>query len=294
MPVVVNPPFARLPEIGTDGKIKRIDGTLDILAIPRNPLIDQATRDKIRPLVQNWQAEVDQLAIDNLDFLEKIEPPAGGPGVIDGVHVNDQPSMHAVTEMMTQLMSAGPLSNHLEMKEGFSREQSQRNQEIVTDYLQQVMNEIMAAAKTDTEEGKVAQIDNVSRFLFYISCRDSIESYHRQLEESAAIMDQCVASLSLPADQKGKANEAASACKLAATPAEQRKAARKVLDTLTFDQRRAALSKARELLGPADPISKLGPSIPPPPDAGKPIASKPAPADAQPASTLPSGAQPIK
>src|SRR5687768_1476502 len=61
------PPFDRLAKLGPDGKVIRIEGVLDIMAIPRNTLIDQATREKIRPLVKNWVADVDQLAIDNLD-----------------------------------------------------------------------------------------------------------------------------------------------------------------------------------------------------------------------------------
>jgi hypothetical protein len=290
MPVVVNAPFDRLAKLGPDGKITRIDGVLDILAIPRNTFIDQATRDRIRPLVKTWQEEVDQLAIDNLDFMEQIEPSDGSTGIIETVNINDMQSVHRVAEMMTQLMSAGPLSNHLEMKEAFTREQSQRNQEIVSDYLQQIMNEIMAEAgkpaqgQERNEEQKVTQVNAVSHFLYYISCRDSIESFHRQLEEAAPIMSQCVGG-----SDAAKLKDAIAACKSASTPAERRKASRTVLDGLTFDQRRAALSKAREILGPADPIATLGPPIPPPPGAGQPVNQQPAAPAA-----LPAGGQPIK
>ncbi len=279
MPVAVNPPFTRLAELGPDGKIIRVDGNLDLLAMPRNTFVDQACRDRVRPIVKAWMADVDQLTIDNLDFLEKIEPPNGGPGVIDNVNINDQATLHAVAQMMTMLMAAGPLSNHLEMKEGFNREQSQRNQEIVSDYLQQVMNEIMKEAGVPNaqgqelnEEQKLAQVNSVSRFLYHISCRDTIDAYHRQLADAAPVMDKAVASLGLSADQSAKLKDLVAACKSAGTVQEKRKASRAVLDALTFDQRRAVLTKALEINGPCDPLATMGPPIPPPPNAGTPAA----------------------
>ena len=58
VPMAINPPFARLAELGPDGKIKRVDGILDVLAIQRNKLVDEATREKIRPNIANLQAFV--------------------------------------------------------------------------------------------------------------------------------------------------------------------------------------------------------------------------------------------
>jgi hypothetical protein len=259
------PPWDRLAKLGDDGKVIRVEGILDILAIPRNNFIDAATRERIRPMVSNWMAEVDQLAIDNLDFLEMIERPDGQPGVIEKLELNDNQNVHRVAQMMTQLMSTGPLSNHLEQLGGLNREQSQRNQEIVSDYLQQVMNEIMAAGGTpnvqgvtpQTEEDKVKQVNLVSRFLYGISCRDTLDSYRRQLASSAAVMDKAVASLDLAAAAKAKVDPLLPACKSASDTVAKRKAARAVLDQLEFDQRRAALNKARELAGQYDPLADL-------------------------------------
>jgi hypothetical protein len=286
---VVNPPFARLAELGPDGKVKKIDGILDIMAIPRNPTVDDATRERIRPLVKNWLADVDQLAIDNLDFIEKIEPPAGGPGVIENVKVEDMKSLQYAAQMMTQLMSAGPLSSYLEQKEGFTKEQGQMNQQITSDYLQQQMNEIMAkyggnnttAQAGLTAEQKAAQVNEISRFLYYISCRDAMACYHRMLEQGAPLMDQAIQSLRLTPEQQSSLKKPLADCKAAGSAEAKRRAARDVLDQLTFDQRREALARARDLAPPYDPISELGPPIPPPPNAGQPVAAQPqAPAPA--------------
>jgi hypothetical protein len=261
------PPFDRLAKLGPDGKVIRVEGILDILAIPRNKLIDDATREKIRPLVKNWVADVDQLAIDNLDFIEKIEPADGSPGVIDTLEINDMPKVHYVAQMMTQLMSAGPLSAHLEQKEGLNRDQSNLNQQISSDYLQQVMNEIMAAAGTPNditqkpadEAAKVKQVNAVSRFLYHISCRDAMTSFHRMLVSGAPHMEKAVAGLGLSAADMAKLKEPLAAAKAAKTDAEKQKASRAVLQQLPFDQRRAALQKARELSPAYDPIAELPP-----------------------------------
>lgn len=285
-PVINLPPWDRLAKLGPDGKVIRVEGILDILAIPRNNFIDAATRERIRPMVMNWMAEVDQLAIDNLDFMEMIERPDGQPGVIDKLELNDNQNVHRVAQMMTQLMSTGPLSNHLEQLGGLNREQSQRNQEIVSDYLQQVMNEIMAAGGTPnvqgttptSEEDKVKQVNLVSRFLYGISCRDTLDSYRRQLASSAAVMDKAVASLDLPADVKAKVTPLLPACKSAADTAAKRKATRAVLDQLSFDQRRAALTKARDLAGQYDPLAELPPQGSFPDPTKKDATAAPAPA----------------
>lgn len=281
VPVLINPPFDRLAKLGPDGKVVRIDGMLDILAIQRNPLVDQATRERIRPVVMAWVSDIDRLTIDNLDFLEKIQPPQGGPGIIETVDINNQPTLQPVSQMMTQLMSAGPLSNHLELREVFTREQSARNQEIVSDYLQQVMNEEMKSnGDPNDQAAKLRQINTVSHFLFYMSCRDALESYNRQLERSAPIMDKVIDGLDLPSETKSKLGPAITAAKSAADAKARRKAAREVLNGLDFDQRRAALAKALEINGPWDPIAELGPAIPPPPNAGMPINTPAAPSDA--------------
>lgn len=276
------PPFDRLAKLGPDRKIIRVDGILDILAIPRNKLVDQATRDRIRPLVQAWMADVDQLVIDNLDFIEKIEPPDGSQSVIDSVDLQNQKRLLYVTQMMTQLMSAGLLTPYLETKEGFNRAQAELNQQIVNDYLQQVMNEVMAEngvpndinQRPQDETAKLKQANAVSRFLYRLSCRDAIESYHRQLEHGAQHMEQATASLQLAPEQQAKLKPAVAAAKSASTPEAKRKATRAVLDLLTFDQRREVLARARDLAPPYDPVAELPPYQPPAPAA----AAQPAPA----------------
>jgi hypothetical protein len=257
------PPFESLAKKGPDGKVIRIEGILDIIALDRNPLIDEASRAKMRPMVKEWLDEVETLAIDNLDFMEMFEPYDGSPGLLDTAEIADTQKIHMIAQIMTQLMSAGPMSATLESKGAITRDQSMLNQQITSEYLQAVMNEIMADAGTPNDktnppanpEDKTKQINLVSRFLYGISCRDTQSSYHRMLSQAAPNMDKIVATLNLPKDAAAKIQPAVAQVKAAKTDAEKRQAVRNVMKDLPFAERQAVLRKAREMAPPFDPLT---------------------------------------
>jgi hypothetical protein len=252
------PPFESLAKPGPDGKIQRLGGILDILALRVNPQVDAATMEKVRPLVKEWMADVDQIAIDNLDFLEKIEPLDGTPGMIDSFDISQSDKLTTIGQIMTHLMSAGPLSSYLETKGALTREQSQLNQQITSEYLQKVMNEIMAEngvpndmnQRPQSEEERTKQVNTISRFLYELSCRDAVESYHRLLVQTAPNVDKALAAINAKADQA-----AVSKAKAASSDKDKRAAVREVMKSLSFDQRRALLEKGRELAGDFDPLA---------------------------------------
>jgi hypothetical protein len=269
------PQFDPIAKKGPDGKVIRVEGVVDILAFDKNEKIDAATREKIKPVILNWLADVDQLAIDNLDFLEKIEPPDDKPGMLDNIDVDDHAQLQQMSQMMSQLMSAGPLSNHLEMKGVLTREQSQLNQQITSDYLQQCMNELMdqypdlskdgvdeeklddkgkAEHQAKLEAAKKARINNLTKFLYGLSCKDTISSYHRLMADAAPHIDAIVASLNLTGAQASKVRELVPAVKAAKTKTEQKNAVRKLMNELNFDQRRELLTKSQELSPVTDPL----------------------------------------
>ncbi|MFN0132217.1 MAG: hypothetical protein ACKVW3_06755 [Phycisphaerales bacterium] len=253
--------FETLALRDAQGKVIRVSGILDILAMKKNAMLDDAARAKLRPIITNWLADVDQLAIDNLDFLERIAPPNGEPGVVDKLNLEEMPTVHAVAQMMTQLMSAGPLTTHCEMKGGFTPEQSQQNQRIVSDYLQAVMNEIMAEAGRPNDaaiavpaEAQKQSANAVSKFLYGVSSRDSMYQYRRMMADAAVNIDAVVGSLGLSGSAADKVKGLVPAAKSAATFNDRIKAVRTIMNELTFDQRRALLQKARELKPITDPF----------------------------------------
>ncbi len=257
----VAPQFESLAKKGPNGKIVRLEGVVDILAFENNKLIDQPTREKCKPFILAWLADVDQLMIDNLDFVLKIEPADGQPGLLDNIDVDDHVKLQQMSQMMSQLMSAGPLSNHLELKGALTRDQSGLNQQITSDYLQQTMNEIMAEnpekpdGAGDAEKAKKDRINNLTRFLYALSCKDPISSYHRIAADSAANIDTVVASLKLEGEQAKAAAAMVPAIKAAKSKTDKFNAVRKLIGILKFDQQRAFLTKAQELAPVTDPLA---------------------------------------
>jgi hypothetical protein len=251
------PKYDSLAVPGPDGKIVRLEGIIDLLALHKNPLVDAATLERVRPVVKEWMKDVDQIAIDNLDFIHQIEPLDGSPGIIDRFDITATDRLTTLGQIMTHLMSNGPLAPYLETKGALNREQSQLNQTISADYLQRVMNEIMAdagmpnnlAEPAKDEQEKTERVNTVSRFLYGLSCRDAVQSYHRILVQTAPNIDRVLTAISVPVPP------AAAKAKAAKTSEEKRAAVREVMKGLSFDQQRALLEKGRELAGDFDPLA---------------------------------------
>jgi hypothetical protein len=257
------PPFESMVVRGPDGKVKRIEAQLDLLALHRNVLVDDATRERIRPVLHEWIADLDQLVIDNLDFLERVLPPDGSTGVIDQIDLNNAATVQPVAQMMNQLIAAGPLTAHLQSKGVLTREQSDLNQRIISDYLQQVMNEVLAAnqvpaaqgAQPQNQEERNRQVNTVSRHLYALSARDAISSYYRQMESAAPHAEQIVAATELGSEVAQKVRPLVAEAKSAQTDLERRRSVRMILNELTFDQRREFLQRAKEIVPERDPLA---------------------------------------
>lgn len=254
------PSFTSLAKKGEDGKVIRIEGVVDIAAFAVNSKIDAATLARIRPAVLEWIADVDQLAIDNLDFIERLEPAPGKKGLLDKVDVEDKVQVTQMTQMMNQLMSAGPLTATLEVKEQLNKEQSGLNQMITSDYLQQCMNEIQAEpvpAELAGQDQAIRnwRINNLTKFLYHLSCKDPIASYQRMNADAGKNIDRVVGAMNLSGEQASKVAAEVPAVKAAGNKLEQRAAVRKLMDHLSFEQRREFLARTREIAPVTDPFA---------------------------------------
>lgn len=258
-PTPPQPTFTSLAKKGPDGKVIRLEGVVDIAAFAVNPLIDAATLERIRPAVLEWIADVDQLAIDNLDFIERLEPAPGQKGLLDKVDVEDKVQITQMSQMMNQLMSAGPLTATLEVKQQLTKEQSGLNQTITSDYLQQCMNEIQAEPVPPELAGNEQairnwRVNNLTKFLYHLSCKDPIASFQRMLVDAARNIDRVVDAMNLSGEQASKVRAEIPAVKAAATRPEQRAAVRRLMGHLSFEQRREFLARTREIAPVTDPF----------------------------------------
>lgn len=242
-------------DTGPDGKVARPDAMLDVLALQHNPLLDAAARERLRPIVRSWVAEVDKQLIDNIDFMERIEPADGSPGILSTLDANDGTMMRMINQMVLQLGAAGNLTTRLHNEGELKQDEFTLNQQIVAEYLQRCMREDNPQNNgPDKPEDAAERTNRYNRFLFAVAASDASASYHRQLTEAAPNMDKLVASLNLKPPDAAKLKDSVSAATSAKTDLDRRKASRAVLDRLTFDQRRAVLSKSRELAPPFDPF----------------------------------------
>jgi hypothetical protein len=251
--------FDSMAVAGPDSKIIRLDAPLDLIALQRNPMVKGDTREKLRPAIAEWISEVERIAIDNLDFLEEIEPPAGGPGVLDQLDSANSDAMHHVNQIMLQLGAAGNLGNALSSRNLLDRDQFTLNQHITAEYLQRCMAEVAPPnEKIADQQQSLDRTNRYNRFLFGVSSSDAMSAYHRLLAQGAPNMARIVAALNLPAPEAAKLKDKAAAAGAATDEGARRRAARAVLNDLSFPQRQAALRTARELAPPFDPFPAQG------------------------------------
>jgi hypothetical protein len=260
-PPATTPKYDSLVRKGPDGKVIPIEGVVDAHSLLRNPMVDEATRQRARAAIEDWGADVNQLAIDNLDFLEKIDD----EGLIDKFDFNDNDQLRMMSQIMVPFMSAGPLTKRLQDKGLISAEQGQLNSIIVNDYLQALFNENLGGGfdpiRGDEPEAKQKEklnnINKLTHFLYYTTCRDARESYHQMMIDSAPNAERIVSSLSLSADQGAKLKPALAAVRKATTDADKMKQVHDLLKHLNFDQRRAYLQKAVEMGAAKNPVDAV-------------------------------------
>lgn len=240
-PRVVSQSFDQIVIRDSGGKVVRLGGFLDVLAMRMAPEIDDATWTKAAPLIDEWVYDTDRSVIDNLDFVEALDG-----GVLDTLNLMDQASNRRMMEMVMQFVAIGPLASYLEMKGGLTRAQGQLVTNIANEYHQQIMNEINEATKKqvaglpeDEQQNKIVHAS--SRFIFKLMARDALASYDRQLDALAPRFDAVVAGVKPDAKAAAAIKAASAAIKAADSPEDTRAAVKKGLAALTFDQRRAVL-----------------------------------------------------
>jgi hypothetical protein len=258
-PPAGTPKFDSLAKKGADGKYIQIDGVIDARALFVNPQVDDATRQKARPVAEEWGADVNQLAIDNLDFLEKID----NDGLIDKLDFNNMDQVRYMSQITVPFASTGPLTSRLQNKGVLTSEQASTNSIITNDYYQAIFTEILGNGGTvpdpvrfddapETQKDKIDRVNKLTHYIYYIACRDARESYHQIMVDSASSADKLVAAVA--PDAASKAAKQIAAAKGATTEADKLAKTADLLKQLSFDQRRAYLQKAVEAGANHDPI----------------------------------------
>jgi hypothetical protein len=236
----------RIAKPGTDGKINRIDGFAEVIALKQSIKVDAATREKIKPAAKEWLLDVQQQVIDNLDFVAELEPFDGKPGFFETFDPANPKSLERTGIYQKLLASPGSLVNVLEFKHLLEPVQAQAARQLVYDYDQSVMKDVMADAKDSLA---------TSKYQYTIAYRDAIGMFHRLLDRAAPKLDEAIAALKLTAEQAEAVKPLAAAVKEAKDPAATRTAVKAVLAKLPLIQQRNLMNKVRDLAPITDPYS---------------------------------------
>jgi hypothetical protein len=266
------PPHDPLYKLDAAGKVIRIPGSLEAIALDRSPLTDAATRERIEPVVKEWTADLNELAVDNVDFMEKLDA-----GLIERTSPTDVNQARTVQTIINHLASAGPLSGRLVLKGLIDARQSQMMMQMSNEYVQAVATELTSGAQQLLPGQNQVQMQQavslaINRWYQSLPARDVREQYRRILVDSAPMVDQLVPKLGLSAEAQARIKPEVAAVKAAASEEDRLVAVRLLLDDLTFDQRRTYLGKAVELGAAPDPFhpAPLFPSALPAPGAYTP------------------------
>ena len=141
-------PFQTLIVRDGNGKVLRITGVLDAASIMKNSLIKPDDRATMEPYIAEWAADVNQLVIDNLDFVEKIEA-----GFLDNLVATDMATMKIAQTMNGQLGSAGTLASRLIQKGVLEGQAAQATVQMTNEYIQAVYAEVIGEGRARSAGG---------------------------------------------------------------------------------------------------------------------------------------------
>lgn len=248
------PPYESLVKRGPDGRVIRITGCLEALALKQNPLVTPEMMEQIKPAVKEWTADINQLVIDNVDLLERLDA-----GLLDHAESSDIAKARIVQTIIGQLNSAGQLSQRLMQERVIELRPAQLIMQMSNEYIQAVAQDLVRpqaneGSAADQQARQTAQAQSVNHWYQSLSMRDAREQYRRILVDSAPMLDQILPTLGLAGDAQTKVQAKAAAVKSASTDVDKLVAVRSLLDDLSFDQRRAYLAKAVGLGAAADPF----------------------------------------
>lgn len=236
----------RIGKPGPDGKIVRIDGFAELIAIKQCVKVDNATREKAKPVARDWLLDVQQQVIDNLDFIAEIEPFDGKPGYFETMDFANPKAMERTGVYQKLLASPGSLVNALEFRHILEPGQAEAMRRLVYDYDQAVLKDAMA----DPNSAKVTP-----KYQYTVAYRDAIGMFHRLLDRAVPKIEEAAASLKLSTEQSEAVKPLIAAVKEAKDQAMQRKAVKELLLKLPLIQQRNLMNKVKDLSPITDPYS---------------------------------------
>lgn len=239
--------------------MKQLGGNLDAIALTKNTFVKPGDLEKMKPIIAEWLADVNQMVVDNLDLLERLDKEK----LVDEMDLNDTARIRLISQIMAPLASIGSLTQRLEQRGVISREASVQNQQASTDYLQKWFEQFQSGAGGPMVAADANPMNELSRFLYYMSNRDIRVQHAAILRDAAGLLDQITPAAAVKPEQKSAFDAAAAKVKGAGDDLARVLAMKELLGTISFEQQRAMLGKALEL-GAAGDVFKFPPAVPHP------------------------------
>lgn len=236
-PVVARPvelpslPYKSLAEKGADGKLAPLTEPIYIAALRVNPTVTDDERTKIEPYLKTRREAYEQIAIDNIDFLQEIDG-----GLIEKLNMADSNDAKKVQKIRA-LAGKGTLSAALRDAKLLSDVQIKFGDKIVKERNEAEIAELKAAAG-GKEGDKKAAADVVTPHLLRQAVSESLLARRGLYLELANNLAKLEGSLGLDAAALGTLKSAVASAK---DDASKIAAVQASFKGLNADQARAAL-----------------------------------------------------
>jgi len=224
-------PYKSLAEKGPDGKLLPLTEPIYIAALRVNPAVTDDERSKIEPYLKTRREAYEQIAIDNIDFLQEIDG-----GLIDKLNMADSNDAKKVQKIRA-LAGKGTLSAALKEAHLLSEMQIKFGDKIVKERNEAEIAELKAASGKRGDDKKAAA-DVVTPHLLRQAVSESILARRGLYLELANNLPKLEGSLGLDAGVLGTLKSGVAAAK---DDASKVAAVHAAFKGLTPDQARTAL-----------------------------------------------------
>jgi hypothetical protein len=242
-PVAV-PNFPVIYEKDKDGKVIPVGGNLDAIALTKNELVTKADLEKMKPVIREWTADVNQMVADNLDLFERLETEK----LVDELDIEDMERLRLVAGIMAPFAAVGGLAQKLEKAQVLTGNALITTQQASADYLQKFFDEF--GAGTDVPRGQPiaeqqrASLNNLSRFAYYMSNREARVQYHAILLDASRMMGDITSAGTPTPEQKAKIDAGMAKVNAAKDDAGRIAEMKVLIRALPMPQRRALVLEA--------------------------------------------------
>lgn len=252
-PELPNVPYDPIAKFDTEGKLLPLTGSVTRLAIVHNPTIDEATKAKVDVALAHRDARLDQITIDNLDLVEKIDE-----GAVEKVDGDD---MKLILKDLNALCDplkppGGDPSMELAKQGILTDTQARFSQKLISEYNKALFDKLKDGLDRNDPESSKKYAKMFTKQQKKIGISETLFRYPALLAEASKNLNKTLPQLGFPADVKAKLESAIKALPTNADDEARFKAMKEAMRSMTIDQQRDLLRKT----------VALRPALPPMPE----------------------------